>query len=94
MPYMPATSREELRVEHTVEAAAWPVELAIVLEELGEPEDGDWKPATWDGVDAVLTIGAGSDLPLASGEYVVWSRVTTATQRPVRRSGTLTVGEP
>lgn len=94
MPYMPETSKEELRVAHTATAAVYPVELAIVLEALGEPDDADYQAAAWDGVDAVLLIGADSALVLDPGEYVVWTRITTSTQRPVRRSGTLTVGTP
>lgn len=91
---MPATSKEELRVAHSTAAVLYQVGLAVVLEELGEPIDADWKPAAWDGTDAVLLIGAGTTMQLAPGKYVVWTRVTTTTQRPVRRSGTLTVGTP
>lgn len=94
MPYMPATSKEPLSVHHSADAVVWPVEIAIVLEDAGEPVDADWKAAAWEGADAVLIIGAGSGFVLAPGEYVVWTRLTTATQRPVRRSGTLTVGTP
>jgi hypothetical protein len=91
---MPATSKEPISVPHSADAVVWPVEIAIVLEELGEPADDDWTPADWDGNDAVLLIGAGTSMELEPGEYVVWSRITTATQQPVRRSGTLTVGTP
>lgn len=94
MAYMPVTSKEKLRIPHDASATAYPVGIAIVLAELGEPEDGDYHTAGWDGTDAVLLVGAGSDVPLAAGEYVVWTRVTTATERPVRRAGTLTVGTP
>ena len=94
MPYMPATSREELRVPHSTDATSWPAEIAVVLETAGEPENADYRAAAWDGNDAVLLIGAGSTFELDPGEYVVWSRITTTTQQPVRRSGTLTVGTP
>lgn len=94
MPYMPASSRETIRVPYGPDAVGMPVEIAIVLEDLGEPADADYKPATWDGVNAALLIGAGTSLVLAPGEYVVWTRLTAGPERPVRRSGVLTVGTP
>lgn len=96
MPYMPATSREELRVPYGVDATAFPVEIAIVLEDAGEPADSDYHAAVWDAVtlEAVLLIGRATPMELVPGEYVVWARITTATQQPVRRSITLTVGSP
>lgn len=94
MAYMPVTSKEELRVPHDVSATAYEVELAVVLKALGEPDDDDYHVAAWDGSDAVLLIGAGSPVELAAGEYVVWTRVTAGTERPVRRAGALTVGTP
>lgn len=96
MPYMPASSREELRVPwgSGIGASGFPVDIAIVLETAGEPADDDYHPASWDGDDAVLLIGASSTVPLDAGDYVVWTRITTATEQPVRRSGVLTVGTP
>lgn len=89
---MPVSSREELRVRHNEVATAYPVQIAIVLDDAGEPSDVDYHAASWDGRDAVLLIGAGSDVELAAGEYAVWTRLDAGLQRPVRRSGTLTVG--
>lgn len=95
MPYMPVSSKEMMRIAFTDDnATAYPVQIAIVLDAAGEPEDGDYHDATWDGTDATIVIGAGSAVELAEGEYAVWTRVTTADERPVRRSGTLTVGTP
>lgn len=96
MPYLPATSREEIKVPYGVDATAYPVEIAIVLKELGEPADSDYHAATWNAatLEAVLLIGRGTPVELAAGEYVVWARITTATQQPVRRSIALTVGTP
>ncbi|WP_101791018.1 hypothetical protein [Nonomuraea indica] len=93
MAYMPASSKEALRVPYHQDATAYPVEIAVVRESEGEPADSDYHPAQWDGGAATIIIGAGSDVPLTPGSYVVWTRLTTATERPVRRSGTLTVGE-
>lgn len=94
MPYMPVSSLERVRVPWPAGSSAYPVGIAIVLDGAGEPADGDYHPATWDGDVAVLRIGTGSDVPLAEGEYAIWTRITTADERPVRRSGVLTVGTP
>lgn len=95
MAYMPASSKEELRVPYgSADATAFPVEIAIVLQDDGEPADGEYHDAVWDGQEAVLLVGEGSGVDLAPGVYVVWTRITTSTQRPVRRSGLLTVGDP
>jgi len=91
---MPASSREPLRVPYEVDATAWPVEIAIVPITAGEPVDADYHPASWDGLEATLLIGDGTDVDLPVGEYMVWTRITTPTQRPVRRSGTITIGPP
>lgn len=95
MPYMPVSSKETLRVSYADgDATAYPVQIAIVLDAAGEPEDSDYHDAVWDGGDATLVIGAGSAVELPVGEYAVWTRITTADERPVRRAGTLTVGTP
>jgi hypothetical protein len=95
MPYMPVSSKEMMRIAFTDDdVTAYPVQIAIVLDAAGEPEDGDYHDATWAGGDATLIIGSGSEVELTEGEYAVWTRITTATERPVRRSGTLTVGTP
>ena len=93
--YMPVSSKEMMRIGYAdADASAYPVQIAIVLDAAGEPQDGDYHDAVWDGTDATLIIGEGSAVPLTEGEYAVWTRLTTATERPVRRSGTLTVGTP
>lgn len=96
MAWMAQSSREEVRVPYGVDATSWPVEIAIVLESAGEPQDSDYHAATWDEVtrEAVLLVGRATPIELAEGEYVVWTRFTTATQQPVRRASTLTVGNP
>ncbi|MCK2219706.1 hypothetical protein MF672_038815 [Actinomadura sp. ATCC 31491] len=91
---MPASSREELRVPWGPGLDGFPVGIAVVLETADEPAEDDYHAASWDGEDAVLLIGQGSDVELVAGEYVVWTRLEAASQRPVRRSGTLTVGTP
>jgi hypothetical protein len=44
------------------------------------------------GDEATVLVGAGTAVELTPGVYVIWSRVTIGSRRPVRRSGILTVG--
>lgn len=96
MAFMPSTSSEDLYMSWGTDAVGLPVQIAIIpsTQPPTEPEDGDYHDATWDGTTgyAKLLIGAGTDVPLTPGEYVVWGRLTTGSRRPVRRSGLLTVG--
>jgi hypothetical protein len=94
MAWMPASSREDVFVRWAGDAVGAPVEIAIVAEADGEPGDAAYRPATWQGDEATLLVGADTDVELEPGEYVIWSRVTIGTRRPVRRSGSLTVGTP
>jgi hypothetical protein len=94
MAYMPASSKEDVFVKWAGDAVGQPVQIAIVPASAGEPADGDYWTASWLGDEATLLIGAGTDVVLEPGEYVIWSRVTVGGRRPVRRSGTLTVGAP
>lgn len=98
MAYMPATSNEELLVHWGADAVGLPVQIAIIPAQTPEvePADADYKAASWDGTtgSCMLPVGDGTDMPLQPGEYVVWSRLTVGSRRPVRRSGTLTVGVP
>lgn len=96
MPYMAASSKEDLFVKWGTEAVGLPVEVAIIPKETPErePVDTEYNAASWDGATgwALLLIGAGSAVVLTPDEYVVWGRVTAGTRRPVRRHGYLTVG--
>ena len=94
MPYMPATSREPLYVPFSEDLSTAGVQLAVVLESQGEPDDADYHATTWESGEAVLPIGKDSSVELAPGEYVVWARWTAGSYQPVRRSGVLTVGTP
>lgn len=94
MAYMPATSKEDVYVRWGADAVGQPAQIAIVLPSAGEPGDADYHDATWVGDEVSLLVGAGTDVVLAPGVYVIWSRVTIGTRQPVRRSGLLTVGTP
>lgn len=99
MAHMPATSNEDVSVfwGAAVAAAALPVQIAIIpcTSPETEPADADYTAAVWeDGATgyATLQVGDGTALELTPGEYIIWTRVTAGTRRPVRRSGLFTVG--
>lgn len=87
---VPSISREYLHVPVTGATGSMPVEIAVVAR-TAEPVDEDWQAALWDGSDAKLLIGPGTDLALAAGFYSVWVRVTAAPELPVLRSGLLQI---
>ncbi|MEV4179931.1 hypothetical protein AB0J28_00610 [Streptosporangium canum] len=99
MAQMPATSNEDVGVFWGTAADGLPVQIAIIVRtaDEDEPVDADYHDAEWDDGNpgwATLHIGAGSPVELAEGEYVIWTRLTAGTRRPVRRSGLLTIGTP
>jgi hypothetical protein len=96
MAYMAASSKEDIYMGWGAEAVGLDVQIAIIPWQSpeNEPADGDYHDATWDGSEARLLIGAGTDVVLTPGQYVVWGRLTAGTRRPVRRSGLLTIGTP
>ncbi|MET8334372.1 hypothetical protein [Streptosporangium canum] len=96
MAYMAASSTEDIYISWGSEATGLPVQIAIIplTSPENEPTDADYHDATRDGTDARLLIGAGTDVVLTPGQYVVWGRLTAGTRRPVRRSGLLTIGTP
>ncbi|MFB4275742.1 hypothetical protein ACBJ59_10655 [Nonomuraea sp. MTCD27] len=91
---MPASSNEDVFVPWGPDAVGQPAQIAVVPATAGEPVDADYRNATWIDGEASLHVGAGTDLELEPGVYVIWSRVTIGDRRPVRRSGVLTVGNP
>ncbi|MEU9888000.1 hypothetical protein [Sphaerisporangium sp. NPDC051011] len=98
MMWLAATSTEDLAIPCTGDATGLPVQVAFVpVAERREPASDEYHTAAWavdDGQDViVITVGPGSAVVLEAGQYVVWARVTSAAPRkPVRRSGSLTVG--
>jgi hypothetical protein len=92
MPYMPASSKEDVFVRWAGDAVGQPAGIAVVPVAAGEPVDADYKTASWVGDEATVLVGAGTAVELTPGVYVIWSRVTIGSRRPVRRSGILTVG--
>ncbi|MFI7468147.1 hypothetical protein [Nonomuraea sp. NPDC049646] len=89
---MPASSKEDVFVRWYGDAVGQPVQIAIVPVADGEPSDSAYQAASWLGDEATVLVGAGTAFDLPPGEYVIWSRVTIGSRRPVRRSGILTVG--
>lgn len=86
-----------LRSEHPITGVqvltALPVELAFKLDD--DPETADWFPATWestpwnnpeDGLDyylAKLEIGPGGAFTFTKGNWLVWARIDSGSDKPV-----------
>jgi hypothetical protein len=90
MAQVPSISREYLHVPVTGATDSMPVHIAIVARDT-EPADDDWNAATWDGSDAKLLIGPGSDMVLTDGVYSVWVRVTASPEQPALKAGLLRI---
>jgi len=96
-----ATSTEYLfcpvRGPAGVDLTAFPVAIALVGEQAGEPASGDYQTAAWAGspapgiTEARLLVTAGS---LAVGAYMAWVKVTATPEVPVIKAGRVTVGVP
>lgn len=85
------------RAEHPLSGvqniSTFPVEIAFTVS--SNPVAGDWKPATWevgtwtnpdDGLAyylARLEIGPNGAITLTEGNWLVWVRITTTTDKPV-----------
>jgi hypothetical protein len=86
-----------LNVPPGVEADLLTWQVALVPDDGGEPASGDWKTGTWeDQWDAVsLLVGPGT--PNVYGpdtHYMAWLSCTAGSERPVLRSGRVTIGAP
>ncbi|WP_436759338.1 hypothetical protein [Streptosporangium sp. V21-05] len=97
MAHIPTSSNEDIRVFWGVGLVGLPAGIAIISRTSpeAEPVDGDYIAAAWeDGATgwASIHIGPGTPHTYTPGEYVVWTRLTAGTRKPVRRSGLLTVG--
>lgn len=93
---IPAVSIEYLHVPVTASVLldAQTVELTVLT---GAPDETtSWIAATWTGDAATtrtarLLIGPGTQVPLATGTWQVWVRVTDTPEVPVRSAGTLKI---
>lgn len=56
-----------------------------------EPAEADWQTATVDGDNLTLLVGPGGTVELADGMWAVWVRLTVGPERPVERTGVITV---
>ena len=79
-----------------VDLTAFPVSMAIVDEQAGEPAGGSYSAAAWatnpdtGATECRLLITAGS---LAAGSYMAWVKVTATPEVPVMQAGRIRVGE-
>ncbi|MFD9949708.1 hypothetical protein ACFWYW_55520 [Nonomuraea sp. NPDC059023] len=91
MANLPASSKEYLHIPVTDGSSGIPGEIAVIAS-CNEPQEADWKAATWDSGAYKLLIGPGGTLTLAAGTYTAWVRLTAAPEVVVRRSGPVRVG--
>jgi hypothetical protein len=91
MATVPASSTEYLHIPVADGSASIPGEIAVIAS-CDEPEETDWKPATWDDGSYKLLIGPSGDLTLTAGTYTAWVRLDAPPEMVVRRSGAVRVG--
>lgn len=90
MASIPSISVEYLHIPVTGATEDMPVEIAVVARDT-EPGEEDWHTAAWDGSDAKILIGPGTDLALTDGVYSTWVRVTSTPEIPAMRAGLLRI---
>lgn len=90
---IPSISKEYLHVPVTGQGDvdSFPVEIAVIPNGQEEPAGGDWHTAQWDGTDAKILIGPGTDVELDDGTYQVWVRLTATPEVPAIHSGPLRI---
>ena len=73
------------------------VELAFMPQATQVPTSGDWQPATWaisatnvlQPYSAYTLVGPGGTIQLGVGTYVIYVKITDATEIPVMQAATL-----
>lgn len=95
---VPSVSKEYIRASLASDVVldGQTVEVAF-LPAAGIPtSETSWLAAEWIGAAGTtrfwrFLIGPGTLAPLAQGSYSVWSRITDATEQPVRKHDTLNI---
>lgn len=83
----------------TPDPTTTPIEIALTLILGAEPTSADWVQGTWDGAGplstgewiAYVTIGPGGAIEPDTGDWVLWTRLTTATTQPVITAGSVII---
>jgi hypothetical protein len=92
--YIPETSTQYMFLPvygpPGVDLTLYPVQVALVPEDAGEPAPSAYQPADWIGGKAGLLIAAGSFPP---GDYMAWVLVTAGMEAPVMQSGRVRIGD-
>lgn len=91
MVIVPASSKEFLHIPVADGSSSIPGEIAVIAS-CAEPAESDWKTATWDNGNYKVLVGPGTSLPLTTGTYTAWVRLTASPEVIVRRSGPVRVG--
>lgn len=92
---IPSTSTEYIHIPVTpvdgIDPLTASVRIAIVAHR-DNPDDTEWRDATWSGGSVRLLIGPGGDLTLDAGDYSVWINVDPpGSEDIVRRAGALSI---
>jgi hypothetical protein len=95
--YLPATSREYVRVPITAPAGTdvttLPVGIALVAEGT-EPADGDYHTGSWIDGEAALLIGPGDGaVTYPPGAYMLWWRLTSGAEQISEPAGRIRIGD-
>lgn len=92
--YLPKTSAVDILIDvygpDGFDFTPYPVQVAIIGEQAGEPADSDWQTASW-ASNGVATI------PVAKNQYpdsslFAWVTFTGVSEAPVIPSGRIRVG--
>jgi hypothetical protein len=83
--YIPVTGPDDVDLSTTV------MSIALRLEATGgEPADADYKPAIWNGTEAVMLISKGDYL---DGQYLAFVRVVRAPEDVRMIGGRIRIGD-
>ncbi len=92
--YLPKTSAQDILIPvygpDGFDFTPYPVQIAIIDEQAGEPQTSDWKTATWDSNGV-------AKYPVAANQFTdsslfAWVTFATSGEAPVIPSGRIRVG--
>lgn len=93
--YIPVTSAQDILIAVSgppgFDFTPYPVQVAIIGEQLGEPQDSDWQTAVWDS-NGVAKIPYAKN-SMAPGMYMAWVTFATGDENPVIPSGRIRIGD-
>jgi hypothetical protein len=73
-----------------VDLTQFPVTVAVIDEQAGEPGDDAWQDGTWIGGEAAWKKPKNG---LPAGSYMAWVMVDAGDEQPAEQSGRIRVGD-